>query len=119
MPESPSPDRKATFVGVGSGVIGAALLVKPDALGPLLGLARRRDAQLVGVVDLALAPGIVIGRPRWPWMAARAAANVGIAALCVARDREQLGRRGHHAAAALLAVTLADLKVAGDLRAGR
>ncbi|MEO7449172.1 MAG: hypothetical protein ABI336_12940 [Humibacillus sp.] len=33
-------------------------------------------ARVIGALDLALVPGLLGGRPRWPWLAARAAANV-------------------------------------------
>jgi hypothetical protein len=35
------------------------------------------------VLDLALVPGLLAGRPRWPWLTARAAANLATAAYCL------------------------------------
>ena len=32
--------------------------------------------RLLGAADLVLVPGLLAGRPRWPWMAARAALNL-------------------------------------------
>ena len=110
------PTRAAGFVGVGSGLVGAALLARPDEVGPLLGLTRRREAQAVGALDLALAPGILFGRPRWPWIAARALANVAAAALCAARAHEAPRRRGRNAAMVLVALTATDAKLVADLR---
>jgi hypothetical protein len=36
--------------------------------------------RVVGLVDLALALGLFVGRPSWPWLLARAASNPAIAA---------------------------------------
>jgi hypothetical protein len=41
-------------------------------------------------MDLALVPGLMRGRPRWPWMLARAAANLPIAAAY----RSEIARTG-------------------------
>ena len=108
--------RAAAFAGVASGLVGAALLARPGQIGPLLGLTRRREAQAVGALDLTLAPGSLFGRSQWPWMAARALANVATAIPCAARDDEHRGRRGRNAAMALVALTAADAKVVLDLR---
>ena len=108
--------RTATVIGVGSGAIGAALLVAPARFGPLLGLSRPTDIRIVGSIDLALAPGLLIGRPRPPWAAARAASNVLIAAWCLHQARfAGLSRAAGWAAAALAAVTVLDARLARDL----
>jgi hypothetical protein len=58
--------------------IGAALVVAPRLLTGPLGLdGQERAIRLIGVSDLVLVPGLLRGRPRWPWMAARAAFNLG------------------------------------------
>ncbi len=109
--------RTGTVIGVGSGAIGAALLVAPARFGPVLGLSHPTDIRMVGLVDLALAPGLVVGRPRWPWAVARAASNVLIAAWCLHRARSAgLSRAAVRAAAALAAVTVLDARLARDLR---
>jgi hypothetical protein len=104
-------------VGVGSGAIGAALLATPTRLGPLLGLTRPAEVRAVALLDLALVPGLVAGRPRWPWTAARAAANLLTAAWCLRRGRltGTSGQAGR-AAAALAAVTVLDARLARALR---
>ena len=62
--------------GLSTLVIGAALLVAPGRVGPLGGITDARNARAVGLVDLALSPGLLGGTPRWPWLAARTVANV-------------------------------------------
>ncbi len=109
--------RSAAVIGLGSAAIGAALLGAPHRLGPVLGLTRSADVRAVAVLDLALAPGLVAGQPRWPWAASRAAANLLIAAWCLHRGRVA-GRlpQAVRAAAALSAVTVLDARLARDLR---
>ena len=74
----------------------------------------------IGAADLALVPGLLRGRPHWPWMAARAALNVAQAA-CVrqlARRAEQ-PERAQAAAGVLLGLTLPDGATAVALRRSR
>ena len=89
--------------------IGAALMARPR-------LARvadldARDTRLIALLDLAVAPGLIWGQPRRPWMFARAGANVGIAAILL-RRRSRVGRA---IAAGLAAATASDLQVAAAL----
>lgn len=93
----------ARTAGLSTLAIGSALLVAPRLVGPLGGIRDARTARLVGLVDLALAPGLIGGSPRWPWLAARTAANVATAAV-VARG----GWAGRATAASLLALTAVD-----------
>lgn len=111
------PERVATGVGLLTAAIGVALLAAPEAVGGRAWLTDPRVARAVGAVDLALAPGLIAGRPRSPWMAARVAANLGTAAL--------FGRiaRGSDApvgpavvAGALLVVSAVDVAVVRALR---
>ncbi len=99
-------------MGIGSLAIGAALLAFPR-IGRITGLGAR-DARLVGIADLAVGPGLVWGRPRRPWLLARAGANLGIAALLL-RRRSPVGRA---IAAGLGAATAADLQLAAALPSG-
>lgn len=100
----------ATTAGVVTAVAGSALLCAPDRLGPLIGLTERRDAQLVGALDLALSPGLMFGKPQWPWLAARAASNVATAAFALRRARTDTSVRNARVFSALLAVaTVADV----------
>jgi hypothetical protein len=77
----PAPDRMPEIVGAITLVIGGALVAAPQlATGPL-GLTGRETAmRAIGAADLALVPGLLRGRPGWPWMSARAALNVAQAA---------------------------------------
>jgi choline dehydrogenase len=110
------PRRTAAVLGVGSGAIGAALFAAPTRLGPLLGLTRPADVRAVALVDLVLAPALVAGQPRWPWVTARAAANLIIAAWCLHHSRHSGSPRvARRAAAALAAVTILDVRLARDL----
>jgi hypothetical protein len=104
--------RRATAIGAGSLAIGGGLLASPRRLGGAVGFPEA-VARAVGIADLAVVPGLVAGRPRWPWMLARAGLNVPIA-VAAARSGTTAGRVG---AAALAAVTVADLRLAGELRA--
>ena len=73
--------RVPEFVGVVTTGVGIALLVAPRPLAIAAGVGDRPGfARAVGIMDLALVPGLLRGRPRWPWMLARAAANLPIAA---------------------------------------
>jgi hypothetical protein len=70
-----------TAVGCVTLAAGVALVAAPGRVGAAFGLDGR-DAELraVGAADLVLVPGLLAGRPRWPWMAGRAALNLAQAA---------------------------------------
>jgi hypothetical protein len=93
--------------GLATLVIGSALLVAPRRVGPLVGMSDARTARAVGLVDLALSPGLLGATPRWPWLAARTVANVATAAV-VARG----GWTGRATAAFLVALTAVDGRAA-------
>jgi deazaflavin-dependent oxidoreductase (nitroreductase family) len=102
--------RRSRLVGIGSLAVGAALLVRPWLVRPL-GIGAG-EARLIALGDLAVGPGLTWGRPRRPWLFARAGVNVGIAALLL-----RGGSRAERAiAAALGAVSVADLRMAAALR---
>ncbi|QBR93691.1 hypothetical protein [Nocardioides euryhalodurans] len=103
--------RAGRTAGLATLVIGSALLAAPGRAGPLAGIDDPRTARRVGLVDLALAPGLLVGTPRWPWLAARAVANVGTA---VAVGRGSWS--GRATAVSLLALTLVDGQAARTLR---
>lgn len=102
--------RRSRQVGILTLGIGAALMARPR-------LARvadldSRDTRLIALLDLAVAPGLIWGRPRRPWMFARVGANLGIAALLLRRR----SRVGQAIAAGLAAATASDLQLAAALR---
>lgn len=102
--------RAAVTVGAATLVIGGALLAAPRSAGPLIGLVDPRSAQMIGVLDLVLAPGLLAGRPRWPWLGARAVMNVAMAVYTLRLppgDHRQVVR-ARAFAVALLFATVAD-----------
>jgi hypothetical protein len=68
-------------VGYITTATGVALVVAPGVAARQLGLAGQEGPlRLIGAADLALAPGLIGGEPRWPWMIGRAALNLAMAA---------------------------------------
>lgn len=113
MPKPMTPqaaEKAAVTVGAATLLIGGALLTAPGRLGPLVGLSSPASTRVVGALDLALAPGLLAGRPRWPWLTARAALNVATAAYALrqARDSGTHTTRARAFALLLLAATVAD-----------
>lgn len=95
-------------------VAGGALLAKPTLLTGPVGLNDQdRAVRLVGMADLVLVPGLLGGRPRWPWMVGRAALNLGQAAYldgAAARSSRPGWLRG--GARILVGLSLVDLSTA-------
>ncbi|HTK66230.1 MAG TPA: hypothetical protein VL595_27880 [Pseudonocardia sp.] len=110
--------RVPEFVGVVTTGVGIALLVAPRPLAVASGVGDRPTfARVVGAMDLALVPGLMRGRPRWPWMLARAAANLPIAAAY----RTEINRTGgtplaRKAMLAMLGLSVVDTATAIALR---
>ncbi len=70
-----------TFVGCVTLVAGTTLVAAPQRLtGPLSLEGQDLAVRAVGLADLVLVPGLLRGRPRWPWMIGRAALNLATAA---------------------------------------
>ena len=107
-------ERAAVRVGVLTTAIGGVLTAAPARVGPLMGLTDPGAARLVGLADLALVPGLLRGRPRWPWLAARAALNLTIVGYAVVTAGHN--RRAQVAAVALVAATVSDLGAMSALR---
>jgi deazaflavin-dependent oxidoreductase (nitroreductase family) len=105
--------QRSRQVGIGSLAIGTALLLWPQRLGLVAGLDSG-ETRLAALGDLAVVPGLVWGRPRWPWMLARGGVNLGIVSLLL-RHRSPRARVG---AASLGLLTAADLQVVATLAAG-
>lgn len=100
-------ERAAVRVGVATAAIGGVLVAAPDRGAPLMGLDDPRVARLIGLADLALVPGLLRGRPRWPWVGARVGLNALIIGYAVKTARGN--RRAQLAAAGLVAATASDL----------
>ena len=72
--------RLPVFVGCVTLAAGAGLALAPSRVTGPLGLEGQDMAvRAVGLADLVLVPGLLRGRPRWPWMVGRAALNVATA----------------------------------------
>lgn len=106
--------RATDAAGAATLIIGLALVIVPDRAATLLVLDPDRGrTRLIGCVDLALAPGLLIdNRHRRSWMIARAGLNAILAAdyRRPAQDRGARSRR--HASRRLLALTVIDATAA-------
>jgi hypothetical protein len=111
----------ARNVGVTTLVIGIVLLVAPSRAGRLLRLGGDHPVALriIGASDLALVPGLLAGRDRARWMAARAGFNVAIAAYCLWLVRRERTIGAGVGTVAMLAATLADIRTIAALRTAR
>ena len=98
-------------MGIGSLAIGAAMLLWPRRIGRPVNL-EPGDVRLIAALDLAVGPGLIWGRPRRPWLFARAGANLIIATVLLRRR----SRPGRTIAAGLGVVSLADLQMADALK---
>jgi hypothetical protein len=86
----------------------------PVRFGAPTGFPNPRGARIVGLADLALVPGLLRGRPRWPWMAARVALNLVMVGYVFAVGRSN--RRSRLTAAGLLLATATDVPILNTLR---
>ena len=95
MDQPVNPDERdpsVIAVAAVSVVAGLACTLAPAATARFAGIdASPGVLRLVGLADLALALalGLYIGRPSWPWMVARAASNPMIAAVALASARSR------------------------------
>ncbi len=111
-PTATQAERFALGLGASTLAIGVALTLAPERAGSAVGLTDPLGARLVGVADVALAPGLMIGAPRWPWLARRAALNLVIVAY-----GERLGGRATVLARSLALGAALDAYMALRLRA--
>jgi len=114
------PERMAALAGWATLAIGASLLVAPRRTTGPLGLEGHEGAfRALGVADLVLVPGLIRGDPRWPWVLARAAFNVGDAVyLLRAARRSSSPWRVRAGVAVMAALTAIDGATALELRRG-
>jgi hypothetical protein len=107
-------DPSVTAVAAVSLVAGLPCTLAPAATARLAGIdATPAIVRAVGLVDLALALGLFVGRPSWPWLLARAASNPVIAAVSLASARPRCARL---VAAGLAVATASDLRTVARLR---
>jgi hypothetical protein len=111
-------DRLVDIVGVVTLAMGAGLALAPRRSAATLGLGDHPAfARTVGAVDLVLAPGLLGGRPRWPWMAARAGLNLVIAHHYRIESRCSVGSsKARTGAAGMAMLTVVDGALAVALR---
>jgi hypothetical protein len=111
-------ERMPVFAGYATLAIGAALLAAPRLMTRPLGLDGQEAAvRAIGVSDLVLVPGLLRGSPRWPWMLARAAFNVGDAAyLQRVAPRSASPRRVKAGVAVMAGLTVLDCATTVALR---
>lgn len=114
-------ERTAITAGAVTIVAGTALTLAPAHCAKSIGMEDHADVmRAIGITDLIVAPGLLAGRPRWPWLIARTALNAGLVAAAV-RYRRALGNRNSRlGAATFVALTVNDGVAAATLRsAGR
>ncbi|MEU4472936.1 hypothetical protein [Micromonospora sp. NPDC023888] len=89
---------------------GVALTARPRRTAAALGLGERPVlAGAVGLADLVVGSGVLCGRPRWPWMAARAALNLVLAGCYAAEANRPDGNgRARAGAIAMASLTVVD-----------
>jgi hypothetical protein len=116
MPSAEQAKRAAVGVGAATSLIGGALAADPKKVGDLIHLQDTTGLRAIGIADLALVPGLLAGRPRWPWMAARGTLNIAIVAFLLRRPAGADTLKLRIVSAALLGVTVQDLRAAVALR---
>ncbi|HEY1971246.1 MAG TPA: hypothetical protein VGH89_25050 [Pseudonocardia sp.] len=114
----PALTRVPESIAVVTLALGVALTVAPGKVGPAAGLGNRKSVALsIGLMDLALVPGLLRGQPRWPWMLGRAAFNLPVAAAFRAEAARPAGARiARPGMYAMLALTTMDIATALALR---
>ena len=111
-------EQMPSFAGYATLGIGVALVAAPRLVTGPLGLEGQDAAvRAIGMSDLVLVPGLLRGSPRWPWMLARAAFNLGDAAyLHRVAPRSSAPRATRTGAGVMLALTALDGTTALALR---
>jgi hypothetical protein len=112
-----SAEHSAKSVGIITLFIGIALVVAPSKAGRLLRTGDHPAAlRIIGASDLALVPGLIVGRRRLRWMIARAGLNLLIVAYCLWLVRRERAVGAKVGAVAMVAATLADGRTIAVLR---
>jgi hypothetical protein len=101
--------RTATSVGFITLLIGVVLTAVPARAARLLRTGDHPVAlRIIGISDLVLVPGLLVGQRRGQWMTLRAALNVVIAAYCLRLVRREGVLGAKLGAAAMVLATIAD-----------
>jgi len=112
-----SAQRSAASVGVTTLLIGIVLVTVPSRSARILRTGDHPAAlRIIGLSDLALVPGLLIGRHRLEWMIARAALNLIIAAYCLQLVHREGVLGAKLGAVAMLLATIADGRTIFALR---
>ena len=110
----------ATTVGLITLPIGVALVVAPATAARLMRFGDHpRALRVIGASDLALVPGLLVGRHRWQWMAARAGLNLAIASYCVLLVRRERVAGAKVGVLAMMIATVDDGRRVAALRRPR
>jgi hypothetical protein len=110
----------ATTVGLITLPIGVALVAAPAQATRLLRFGDDpRALRAIGAADLALVPGLLAGRHRWQWMAARVGLNLAIAAYCLRLARRERAAGAKAGALAMVVASLDDGRRIAALRRAR
>jgi len=106
-----SAEQAAKRVGVITLPLGLALVAAPARAGRFLRVGEHPTAlRTIGLLDLALVPGLLLDGGRWQWLTARAGLNLGIAAYCLRVARRERAPGAVVAVIAMLAATAGDTK---------
>lgn len=109
-------NRASTRTGLITLPIGLALVAAPAGVGRPLGSGNYNAAlRVIGGLDLALVPGLLVGDRPGRWLTARAGLNLAIAGYCVMVGRDG-GDGAKVIATALVAATVADGQAIAALR---
>jgi hypothetical protein len=111
---------EATTVGLITLPIGVALVAAPAQATRLLRFGDDPAAlRAIGAADLALVPGLLAGRHRWQWMAARVGLNLAIGAYCLRLARRERAGGAKAGALAMVVASLDDSRRVAALRRAR
>lgn len=103
-------------VGLVTTAIGVALLAAPSRASQLLGAGEHASSlRIIGLLDLALVPGLLSGRQQRRWMTARAGLNLAIAAYCLRLNREHRAVGPKVAALVMMVATIDDVRTIAAL----
>lgn len=105
--------RNALTAGVVTAITGPALIAAPERLTRITGVQDPRLLRLIGMTDVALAPGLLLAPGRWHWLAARAAVNAAVGSRLL-REPSWAARGS---GLALIALTFVDGRSAATLHA--